>query len=508
MNRDLPSRPNLDHLRRQARELLRALAAGEPEALARAAPYRTAPPPTLAHAQLVVAREYGFASWPRLVAEVERLALAAVDDAAFVERVLALAMGRGYEAPQPERALRTLEGRPVDSLAIALVTGDLPRVQRGLAGADLAAPLAPFDAPALLYAAFSSLARLPSHRPGLVSTVQWLLDQGADPNGRMIDPDFPNDPFPALYGASGRVGCFETTVALLQAGAEPNDGESLYHSVEQSDRRIVAALVEAGARWPRTNALFRQLDYDNLEGLRQVLDLGADPNELGPQTGHPFSSPRQGTLHFAIIRGRSVEFLRLLVERGADPLAGDGGRSLAKLAARAGDRAVSEYLASLGVLPDLEGVAGFLASCAAGDGEAARAYLAEHPDAIAGLGPGDLRLLADQAQRGHLAAVRLMVELGWPLEEKGDWGAGPLNQAAFRGDGPMVDFLLASGARWESENGFGGTTMGSCLWAARNAPHPEGDYARVFLALVAAGAPVPEDSENLPEPVQEALALL
>jgi hypothetical protein len=37
---------------------------------------------------------------------------------------------------------------------------------------------------------------------------------------------------------------------LLAAGADPNDNESLYHAVEQDDRRIVAALVAAGARWP------------------------------------------------------------------------------------------------------------------------------------------------------------------------------------------------------------------------------------------------------------------
>jgi hypothetical protein len=67
---ELPGRPSLDQLRRQARELLRAAAAGEPSALTRirAVSGRT----SLAAAQLAVAREYGFASWPALHAEVER----------------------------------------------------------------------------------------------------------------------------------------------------------------------------------------------------------------------------------------------------------------------------------------------------------------------------------------------------------------------------------------------------------------------------------------------------
>jgi hypothetical protein len=67
---ELPGRPNLDQLRRRARELLRAAAGGEPSALARilAVSERV----SLSAAQLAVAREYGFASWPALHAEVER----------------------------------------------------------------------------------------------------------------------------------------------------------------------------------------------------------------------------------------------------------------------------------------------------------------------------------------------------------------------------------------------------------------------------------------------------
>ncbi len=67
---ELPDRPNLDQLRRQARELLRAATSGEPRALARlrAVSERV----TLSAAQLAVAREYGCRSWPALRAEVER----------------------------------------------------------------------------------------------------------------------------------------------------------------------------------------------------------------------------------------------------------------------------------------------------------------------------------------------------------------------------------------------------------------------------------------------------
>jgi hypothetical protein len=67
---ELPGRPNLDQLRRQARELLRAAAGGEPSAQTRigAVSERV----TLSAAQLALAREYGFTSWPALHAEVAR----------------------------------------------------------------------------------------------------------------------------------------------------------------------------------------------------------------------------------------------------------------------------------------------------------------------------------------------------------------------------------------------------------------------------------------------------
>jgi len=67
---ELPDRPDLDQLRRQARELLRAAANGEPHAVTRLS--AVSDRMVLSAAQLAVAREYGFPSWPALKAEVER----------------------------------------------------------------------------------------------------------------------------------------------------------------------------------------------------------------------------------------------------------------------------------------------------------------------------------------------------------------------------------------------------------------------------------------------------
>jgi hypothetical protein len=81
MFRSLPPRPSLEYERKQAKALLRRLRAGDPDAFARASARHGALDQshranvTLADAQLVIAREYGFASWPRLkqyFADVER----------------------------------------------------------------------------------------------------------------------------------------------------------------------------------------------------------------------------------------------------------------------------------------------------------------------------------------------------------------------------------------------------------------------------------------------------
>lgn len=77
--RTLDGSIDIDQHRKRAKDLLKALRRGEPAALARLARHHPAaarqPAPRLADAQLVVAREAGFASWPRLRAHGDAMAL-------------------------------------------------------------------------------------------------------------------------------------------------------------------------------------------------------------------------------------------------------------------------------------------------------------------------------------------------------------------------------------------------------------------------------------------------
>jgi ankyrin repeat protein len=68
-SRQLPERPNLEHLKKQAKRLLAAYRQGDAEVVAEVAQFERDPDPAhfaLADAQRVLARTYGFASWRKL----------------------------------------------------------------------------------------------------------------------------------------------------------------------------------------------------------------------------------------------------------------------------------------------------------------------------------------------------------------------------------------------------------------------------------------------------------
>ena len=218
---------NLEQLRKQAKELVRAARAGEADALTRLGDL----PVRLASAQLVLAREHGYTSWPALVHALETT----------VESFVAAATsGRG------ERARRLLEARPdiaADPWA-GLVLGT------GWDG-DPSTPGGPLGWAPLLYVAHSCFAP--------VQLARDLLARGADPNAT-----FTNEygVMTAIYGAAGVVHDPALTALLLEAGADPNDGESLYHCAEAPDTACLRLLLEHGARPAGTAALAHAIDYD------------------------------------------------------------------------------------------------------------------------------------------------------------------------------------------------------------------------------------------------------
>jgi hypothetical protein len=91
-DRHFPVRPNLRHLKRQAKTLLRSVRKGDADAVAEfRRNHPGSPDPAtaiLAQAQLALARSYGIASWPRLVLACELIDAICRDDPSTVKRLV------------------------------------------------------------------------------------------------------------------------------------------------------------------------------------------------------------------------------------------------------------------------------------------------------------------------------------------------------------------------------------------------------------------------------------
>ena len=511
----LPNRPNLELLKKQAKDLLAAYRRGEPDALAR---FRESLPaaaskdnPAIAtlglrlhDAQSCLAREYGFPSWRDLDSFVTAQRAYGADRAASIRNwaglVYAGDISGSTDRASPAAAARMIEEHP------DLIRGD---AYLACAAGDEAAlraatkrdagwvnrPGGPLNLPPLVAVTHSSLVRLPRFRDALHAAAILLLEAGADPDQAVgsrwppASPEKPSQEYPlsALYGAAGQNHDPELTKLLLDAGANPNDGESLYHSLENPT--CTRLLLEAGARVTGSNALYRVLDLDSLEALSLLLAASdADPNEpAGSQPTSDWGRP----LLWAIRRRRSPAHIEALLAAGADPSARTPeGLSAYQTALRFGLPDVAALLrqpGDQGPLPDEER---FVAACAAGDEAVARAIGARRPDLPGSRSDRQLRLLPELAALGRGDAVKAMVRLGWPVARRGgDWDASALNHAVFRGDADLTRFLLEHGADWRERHGFGGDVRGTLGWASVNQPEPNGDWLGCAETLVAHGMP-------------------
>jgi len=496
----LPDRPSLSHLKAQAKNLLRAYRRANASAFAR---FRAALPAArgkddavivaldlrLRDAQSCVAREYGFPSWPDLKAYVEMQHERREGDRAALLSWLSAAYGGGYTRPRPVVAARLLRDGPgpVDhDPYLGCAVGDAAAVRTALAhdAAWVNRAGGPLAMPPLVAVTHSGLIRLPEFADPLLRCARLLLEAGADPDQSWTDPEFPDWPLSALYGAAGKNHHPGMTAVLLEAGADPNDRESLYHSVESADLTCARLLLAAGARPAGSHAVFRVLDFDRLEGLTLLLSHGADPNERVASNA---------PIHHAILRGRSAAHVTALVDAGADPTSkGVDGLGAYRLALRYGLADVADALRARGVEERLSPEDLFLAACARADTLAAADVLARHPRLVDTLSGEALRLLPDLAQQGRGDAVRTMVDLGWPIDVRGgDWSASALNHAVFRGDAGLAGFLLEHGASWREEHGHHDNVMGTLSYASRSEPVDGGDWLGCARVLIEHGMPVP-----------------
>lgn len=492
--KSLPTSPDLSHLKRQAKQLLREACALEMDALDRFAEnfpamraFKRSPQLAaelrLHDAQSVIAREYGFRSWPELKRFVE---WKQTDGTQHLKSWLKWV----YEGSARDRnlAIRTLAEQPeafAGNAWVACATGDEAALQRMLSKDEGWAnrPGGPLGMPPLVAVTHSLLICEPEFEPHLLESARLLLGHGADVNCAWTNPDSPGYPLSSLYGAAGKTHHVAMLKLLLEAGPNLNDNESLYHSVESRDSACTRLLLEAGAPVVGTNAIGRVLDYGKLDDLRLMLQHGGDANE------RPW-------IHHAILRGRSIEHIRLLVGAGADLNATNhDGTSLYRRAQLHGRTDVLEILRSSGIEETLTEEEEFVAACARGDLGSAQAILQRIPDVFSRLTDKQLQAMPQHAGIGDKRAVRTMLNVGWPLEVKTAWDATALNLAVYRGDAEIANLLLTSGASWSTKHGFGDNVLGTLAHASQNNvedPSSPRDYLGCARALVAHDVPLPD----------------
>jgi hypothetical protein len=362
--RRLPSNPNLDHLKYQAKDLLRehkARAAGAAQRIREFHPrYGRATDAAifsaqlkLSDAQLTIARESGFASWPRLKMHIEKPTLAnrlqlphheRIEDATFRLAVDLIDAGDAVglraqlkQHPNLTHQRVSFEGgnyfrNPTLLEFVAenpVRHGTLPDniVQVATVILDAGVEQSALNETLMLVATGS----VPRECGKQLPLIDLLCDRGADPNSAVRVAALHGE-FAAVNALIGRGARIDLPVAA--ALGRIDEGRRLLAGASSGDRHL---------------ALTMAADFGHVEIVRLLLDACEDPNRYNPVGGHSHTTP----LHQAAGRGHE-EVVRLLVERGARLDLKDvlWHGTPADWARHAGKREIEEYLrGKMAVIP-------------------------------------------------------------------------------------------------------------------------------------------------------------
>jgi hypothetical protein len=288
----LPERPDLDQLRRRAKELRNAVGAGDPQAAERVRSYTSGT--TLAAAQLAIAREFGFPSWTQLTLEVRRKRMISTGDVAGLRSLVA--QHPDLASAQVSSALSGKSSSALEYVAVARfhgsldrdVAGDLTRVLLG-AGAGADGPNHSGDTPLVTAASY-----------GEVDMVRALLAGGADVElvGHSIPGGGTALAHAVHYGIPVVVDLLAAAGAVVHDIVEAAGVGTIPDSMlrASSPAELVAALRAAGV-------------CGRLDAIDRLLAAGADPNA---------TSDGGTCLHWAAWHA-NADSIEHLLGRGADP---------------------------------------------------------------------------------------------------------------------------------------------------------------------------------------------
>ncbi|HJU81518.1 MAG TPA: ankyrin repeat domain-containing protein [Acidimicrobiia bacterium] len=303
---DLPARPDLDQLRHQAKDLLTAARKGDVSTRTRLR--NVSPDVTLAAAQLALAREYGFASWPKMKREVERRQILDDRDLVGLHRLLdedlSLAttqMEHWRDHPQGASPLGYLAMLPFDTARgiwrKAPGTGALARALLA-AGAAVDGDPGSSETPLITAASY-----------GNAEVAQVLIEAGANLEARSA-ADSGGVPGGTALLHAAVFGMTEVVDLLIAAGAAV-DGIEVAAAAGD-----ITAFLDNAPPDARIRALVMAATHERLEVIDQLI-AALTPVDAVDQAfgGHP--------LREAAAQGRVGSVERLLAH-GADPNLEDG----------------------------------------------------------------------------------------------------------------------------------------------------------------------------------------
>ena len=296
---DLPPHPDLDQLRRQAKDLLRAARRGDTDAVARL--HAVSDHLILDSAQLVLAREHGFPSWARLKTEVTRRE---IFDNVDVARLNALLAEHPELAVEPMRSWSD-HPRGASPLGyVAMLRYDTRRgIWRDVPGtAAIARALLKAGAPVDGDPADAETPLMTAASYGDAEVAQILLEAGADLTAT-ASADAGGVPGGTALRHAAVFGMADVAQILLAAGAA-----DLVQAAAVGD--ITALLTAETPESERVAALRMAAEHGRLDVIDQLL-LAATPVDGVDADGST-------ALHGAAYSGRG-DSVRYLLARGADP---------------------------------------------------------------------------------------------------------------------------------------------------------------------------------------------
>jgi Ankyrin repeats (3 copies) len=325
--RRLPSNPNLDHLKYQAKDLLRERVAHTPGVAQRIREFHPRfvgatddaifdAEFSLSDAQLTIARACGFPSWARLKRHIEKPTLSdrldlphqqRIENATFRRPVQLLDAGdvaglRAHLSQHPnlvhERVVfeggnyfrnpTLLEFVAENPVRHSMLPANIVEVTKAILDAG------PSQSARNETLMLVSTGTVPRECGVQLPLIDLLCDYGADPNSAVRAA--------ALHGE------FEAVNALIGRGAKIDLPVAAALGRIEDARRLLAG----ASNGERHLALTFAADFGHVEIVRLLLDAGEDPNRYNPVGGHSHTTP----LHQAAGGGHE-EVVRLLVERGA-----------------------------------------------------------------------------------------------------------------------------------------------------------------------------------------------